>query len=113
MTNDAIKEGIYQDQGYLQKVIKRTVGLIKTEEFSELELGLIRTFDWDRINFPTLLRRQKYCKIVGMTLEELELSRKTAKEKFHYYFPDYKGPLSFKELSHSDNTALQTTPYIA
>ena len=112
MTQKAIKDGMYQDQGYLQKVIKRTVGLLKTDAFSELELGLIRTFEWDRINFSTLSRRQKYCKMVGMTLEDLDLSRQTSVEKFNYYFPDYKGPLSFKDLFASDDRTIQATPNI-
>jgi radical SAM superfamily enzyme YgiQ (UPF0313 family) len=112
MTKKAIKEGMYEDKGHLQKVIKRTVGLLKTAEFSELDLGLIRTFEWDRINFSTLSRRQKYCEMVGMSLEDLDLSRKTSKEKFYYYFPDYKGPLSFKEFFHSGEMVLQTAPNI-
>ena len=112
MTNKAIKDGIYQDQGYLQKVVKRTVGFFKTEEFNELELGLIRTFEWDRINFPTLSRRKKYCKMVGMTLENLDVSRQTSVEKFHHYFPDYRGPLSYKEFLASEEMVLQTTPNI-
>ena len=112
MTKKAIKEGMYEDKGHLQKVIKRTVGLLKTAEFSELDLGLIRTFEWDRINFSTLSRRQKYCEMVGISLEDLDLSRKTSKEKFYYYFPDYKGPLSFKEFFHSEEMVLQTAPNI-
>lgn len=112
MTKKAIKEGVYEDQGYLKKVIKRTVGLLRTDEFNELELGLIRTFEWDRINFSTLSRRQKYCKMVGMTEKELELSRQTSKEKFKYYFPDYEGPFSFKELIRSGDRILQAPPNI-
>jgi anaerobic magnesium-protoporphyrin IX monomethyl ester cyclase len=112
MTQKAVKDGIYHDQGYLQKIVKRTVGLLKTSAFSELELGLIRTFEWDRINFSTLSRCQKYCEMVGMTMKDLDLSRQTSIEKFNYYFPDYQGPLSFKELLASENNAMQVAPNI-
>ena len=110
MTKKAIKEGIYQDKGHLQKVIKRTVGLFRTEGFNQLDLGLIRTFEWDRINFSTHSKREKYCRMVGMSLEDLDVSRQTSKEKFSYYFPEYNGPLSFKQLFDSEETALQTAP---
>jgi radical SAM superfamily enzyme YgiQ (UPF0313 family) len=98
MTKRAVKEGIYQDTGQLQKVIKRTVALYRTKDFTEVELGLIRAYDWDRINFSTQERREKYGRMVGMTSEEVDLARKTSFEKFHFHFPDYEGPLSFKNL---------------
>jgi anaerobic magnesium-protoporphyrin IX monomethyl ester cyclase len=98
MTKRATKEGFYQDTGQLQKVIKRTVALYRTKDFTEVELGLIRAYDWDRINFSTQERREKYGRMVGMTPEQVELARKTSFEKFHFHFPDYDGPLSFKNL---------------
>ena len=98
MTRKAVKQGIYQDKGLLKKVIKRTVALYHTDQFSEVELGLIRAFDWDRINFSTVERKKKYCQMVGITIEQLELSRKTSQEKFYHHFPSYDGILSFKDL---------------
>ena len=98
MTKRATKEGFYQDTGQLQKVIKRTVALYRTKDFTEVELGLIRAYDWDRINFSTQERREKYGRMVGMTPEQVELARKTSFEKFHFHFPDYDGPLSFQNL---------------
>ena len=98
MTKKAIKEGIYQDTGQLQKVIKRTVALYRTKEFTEVELGLIRAYDWDRINFSSAEKREKYGRMVGMTPEQVELARKTSFEKFHFHFPDYDGPFSFTNL---------------
>jgi len=100
MTKRAIKEGFYQDTGQLQKVIKRTVALYHTKDFTEVELGLIRAYDWDRINFSTQERREKYGRMVGMTPEQVELARKTSFEKFQFHFPDYDGPLSFRTLCH-------------
>jgi len=105
MTKKAVEKGIYEDQGQLNKLIKRTVAMYHTDQFSEVELGLIRSYDWDRINFSTQERREKYAKMVGMDLKQVDLARKTSKEKFNYHFPDYEGPYSFREIFESGQRA--------
>jgi len=92
------REGRLDDAGKINRVIKRTVALYRTDAFHEYEMGVIRTFDWDRINFSTPARRAKYARMVGMTLEELEGARQDARNVFARFFPDYDGPRSFLEL---------------
>ncbi len=47
-------------------------GLISTDEFTPFELEVLRSFEWDRINFSTPQRRAAIAKINGITIEELE-----------------------------------------
>ncbi|MEQ8228957.1 MAG: radical SAM protein [Rhodospirillales bacterium] len=98
LTKKIHQAGHLEDTLAVNKVIKRTVALYRTEEFREYELGIIRTFDWDRINFSTPERRAKYAGMVGVSLEELDQLREHSKQTFFSYFPDYDGPLSFKDL---------------
>lgn len=93
-----MRAGRLDDPDTINRVIKRTVALYRTEEFREYEMGVIRTFDWDRINFATPARREKYAHMVGMTLAELEGARQDSRNVFARFFPDYQGPRSFLEL---------------
>lgn|GEM_PF-1115698 len=92
------ERGQLGDADKINRVIKRTVALYRTEEFAEYELGVIRAFDWDRINFGSPERKRKYARMVGVTPEELDALRDHSKQTFYRFFPDYNGPLSFKEL---------------
>lgn len=47
-------------------------GLIATKEFTPFELQVLRSFEWDRINFATEARRRNVAWLNGITLEELE-----------------------------------------
>lgn len=93
-----VNDGRLDDEDKINRVIKRTVALYHTDEFSEYEMGVIRAFDWDRINFLTPERRAKYARMVGLTLEQLDQLRTHSKETFCRFFSNYDGPLSFTEL---------------
>lgn len=92
------REGRLDDQDKINRVIKRTVALYETDAFNAYEMGVVRTFDWDRINFPTMERRAKYARMVGITLEQLDIVREYSKKTFYRFFPGYDGPRSFTEL---------------
>lgn len=47
-------------------------GLITTKEFTPFELEVLRSFEWDRINFSTPERKAAIARMNGITLEELE-----------------------------------------
>jgi len=47
-------------------------GLISTKEFSPFELEVLRSFEWDRINFSSRKRKEAIARMNGITLEELE-----------------------------------------
>ncbi|RMH36196.1 MAG: radical SAM protein [Nitrospirae bacterium] len=101
------------DQEAINRVIKRTVALYHTEEFQPYELGVIRAFDWDRINFGTEERCRKYAQMVGLTLQQLDELRDHAKETFFSFFPNYHGPFSFHELIHCPRLYREMEPRIA
>lgn len=82
----------------VNKVIKRTVALFENGATSPVELGLIRSHDWDRINFADPLRRARYAAMVGISLDELDQMRQHSLATFQGFYPDYNGPLSFAEL---------------
>jgi len=47
-------------------------GLITTKEFTPFELEVLRSFEWDRINFSSIERKAAIARMNGITLEELE-----------------------------------------
>jgi anaerobic magnesium-protoporphyrin IX monomethyl ester cyclase len=47
-------------------------GLIETDEFTPFELEVLRSFEWDRINFSSPGRKESIARINGITMEELE-----------------------------------------
>jgi len=51
-------------------------GVITTPEFTPTELQVVRAYEWDRINFKTPEQREKIARMVGITLDELEIWRR-------------------------------------
>jgi hypothetical protein len=47
-------------------------GLITTKDFSPFELEVLRSFEWDRINFTSLERKKAIARLNGINMEELE-----------------------------------------
>ena len=47
-------------------------GLIATKEFTPFELEVLRSFEWDRINFSSPERKKSIARINGITMNELE-----------------------------------------
>lgn len=47
-------------------------GLITTKEFTPTELEILRSFEWDRINFTSENRKRAIMRLNGITMEELE-----------------------------------------
>lgn len=47
-------------------------GLITTKDFIPFELEVLRSFEWDRINFSSEERKKAIIKLNGITIEELE-----------------------------------------
>lgn len=62
-------------EDYLNNISKYSgygKGLITTKEFTPFELEILRSFEWDRINFSSLGRKKSIARMNGITLEELE-----------------------------------------
>jgi len=47
-------------------------GLITTKEFTPTELAILRSFEWDRINFSSEERKKTIARLNGITMDELE-----------------------------------------
>ncbi|MDC3172961.1 B12-binding domain-containing radical SAM protein [Alphaproteobacteria bacterium] len=112
LTKKLVSKGVIEDVEKVNKVIKRTVGLYRTDEFSELDLGLIRSYDWDRINFSTQEKRDKYCKMVGINSDELDQMRKHSIETFKKFFSNYSGPKSFNKIYNEKELSRMYSPAI-
>ena len=54
-------------------------GLISTKEFTPFELEVLRSFEWDRINFSSVERKKAISRINGITMHELEDWRKNTR----------------------------------
>jgi radical SAM superfamily enzyme YgiQ (UPF0313 family) len=98
LQRNVLRNGQLDDENKLNKVIKRTVALYRTDSFREYELGVIRAFDWERINFPTLERKKKYAGMVGISMEQLDELIDHSKQVFSRFYPKFEGPYSFKDL---------------
>lgn len=106
------ESGRLDDREKINRVIKRTVALYETDAFSAYELGVIRTFDWDRINFSTPERQARYARMVGITTEQLDLVRDYSRKTFYRFFPNYDGPLSFFDLHDQPGLYRELEPVI-
>jgi len=112
LMRNVMRDNRMADPEQINKVIKRTVGLFESSQFRSYEMGVIRTFDWDRINFSTLERRAKYARMTGMTLVELDAAREDSRNVFYSFFPDYDGPKSFIELAENPDMFVNLNPVI-
>lgn len=61
-------------------------GNISTEEFTPNELAVLRAYEWDRINFSTLEKRKRACRILDISEEELREYRKQTRRNLGIYF---------------------------
>ncbi len=52
------------------------VGYLSTDEFTPMELEILRAFEWDRINFSTPEKRRRACELLEITEDELKEWRK-------------------------------------
>lgn len=61
-------------------------GNITTDEFTPMELEVLRAYEWDRINFSTPEKRKRACRIMNITEEELKEHRKQTRLHCGMYF---------------------------
>lgn len=56
-------------------------GFITTDEFTPHELMILRSFEWDRINFNTLEKKEANARRMNMTVEQLDKHRRDTRMK--------------------------------
>lgn len=61
-------------------------GFITTREFSPFELMVLRSFEWDRINFKNPEKISKMAQLMNMTVEQLNEHRKQTRIKCGVYY---------------------------
>lgn len=66
-------------EGFEPENIDWKQGFIATNEFSREDLLMLRTYEWDRINFSDSVKRDKTMKEMGISKEELDELRKNAR----------------------------------
>jgi radical SAM superfamily enzyme YgiQ (UPF0313 family) len=59
-------------------------GRIKSTEFSSKDISILRTYEWDRINFSDADKRKKTAEIMGVSPEELETIRKSTRDTLQF-----------------------------
>lgn len=69
----------------IDEIAKRAEPVIKTDEFTYQDLIKIRCLEWDRINFSTKERKEKICRMMGLSLDELEEIRANTKKNYSRY----------------------------
>ena len=112
LQKSVLRNGQLDDEDKLNKIIKRTVALYRTDSFREYELGIIRAFDWARINFSTSERQAKYARMVGISIEQLDELIDHSKQVFFRFYPDFRGPYSFKSLYEQPDLYQDAEPVI-
>lgn len=55
-------------------------GRINSPEFTPKDISILRSYEWDRINFTDEKKRKKTAEIMGVTLEELDKIRKSTRD---------------------------------
>jgi len=55
-------------------------GQLKTDEWCGKDVSVLRTYEWDRINFSTPEKRAKVAEIWGITVEEMNQIRKETRD---------------------------------
>jgi anaerobic magnesium-protoporphyrin IX monomethyl ester cyclase len=61
-------------------------GLVSSKEYSPNDLTILRTFEWDRINFKCSKKRKKTAERLEMTAEELKEMRKKTRDNMYTSF---------------------------
>jgi radical SAM superfamily enzyme YgiQ (UPF0313 family) len=63
-------------------------GFIKTNEFTPEELQILRAYEWDRINFSTREKRERMCRLYGLTENQLEEHRRQTRLNLGLHHPN-------------------------
>ncbi|MBF0425975.1 MAG: B12-binding domain-containing radical SAM protein [Magnetococcales bacterium] len=67
-------------------------GCITTDEFAPHDLHILRALEWDRINFKTAEKRERFANMTGISQEELKAWRRNTIRNLGLYFPHQEDP---------------------
>jgi len=66
-------------------------GVIKTDQFDPFDLEVLRVYEWDRINFATLEKKEKLARMMNVDLLSLEKWRKETRASIISRYTNKKG----------------------
>lgn len=69
-----------------EKIFGFANSFVKTDEFTSFELKVLRSFEWDRINFSTPEKTELVAKLLNLTQKELEEHRKNTRINCGVYY---------------------------
>jgi radical SAM superfamily enzyme YgiQ (UPF0313 family) len=78
---DICEKGNYFKKGFDADKVKWSTGQIETDEFSADDLTILRAYEWDRINFTDKKKLENICRAMGVTVEEMNETRKNTRLK--------------------------------
>ncbi len=56
--------------------LRWNTGQIETDDFNQNDLTLLRVYEWDRINFSTMEKRENIARMMGITVDDLLVIRR-------------------------------------
>jgi radical SAM superfamily enzyme YgiQ (UPF0313 family) len=79
-------------RGYtsVEKIVKRTEGVMEDTDLSKTILANVRYGEWDRLNFASPEKVKKYAGMVGLTIEEVEAQRKLTQKTLDRLLDEYE-----------------------
>jgi len=82
LMNMCIEKGFLLEEDIANKdKVGYCEGIISTEEFTPIELQILRAFEWDRINFSSRQRMEVIGRMMGLTPQEVNDWRKQTRRK--------------------------------
>jgi hypothetical protein len=70
------EKGGFFKKGFDANKVRWSTGQIETDEFSADDLTILRAFEWDRINFTNQNKLENICRMMGITLSDMDIIRK-------------------------------------
>ncbi|MBN1850747.1 MAG: radical SAM protein [Deltaproteobacteria bacterium] len=74
----------------VEKIVKRTQGVMENAGISNAVLAKVRYGEWDRINFSSQEKIEKYARMVGLTVNEVEAQRKLTRRSLAQLLKNYE-----------------------
>lgn len=74
----------------VKKIVKRTEGVMNTTGLSKAFLAKVRYEEWDRLNFSSQKKLEKYATMVGLTVKEVEAQRRLTRKTLNLLLERYE-----------------------
>lgn len=79
----AMEHNAIDTETYSELNINWRFSRIKSDEWDAEEVSILRAYEWDRINFTDPLKRERTAKMMGISLDELNVIRRNTRKVLH------------------------------